>query len=109
MRIELPKEISSQMKLWRNGLIPIPQTYIAFHKELATQKLDQLMEQGLELVTLPTMESDGWCDGMKVLHVRAIIGKKYDEKIVYLKWNDGNQEFFIESKSGGSFPFRLNE
>ena len=44
---------------------------------------------------------------MAELHVRAITIENGEEKIVYLYWHDSNQEFFIKSKSGGSFPFRI--
>ncbi|MDI6840478.1 MAG: hypothetical protein QMD71_06505 [bacterium] len=45
---------------------------------------------------------DGWMDGMRV--VWAIVEKS--NELFKLKWHDSNQEFFVQSKSGGGFPFR---
>lgn len=104
MRKELPVEIINEMKLWRLGLESFPKSYIQFHKELAEKEIENLKKQNV-IVHRTYMNSDGWCDGMRVLF--AII--EVNNELMKIHWHDGNQEFFRESVSGGSFPFRLSE
>ena len=108
VRVELPVEIKNQMYLWRHGIGGTMQGYIQFHKELAEKELENLKAAGLEVLSTE-MKRGGWGDGMRELNVRAIQKVGKEEKVVYLHWHDSNQEFFIESPSGGSFPFRIGE
>jgi len=104
-RKELPKSISNEMKKWRVGLIPFPESYILFHKELAEKALEKLrFEKNLKVWGTEVID-DGWLDGMKTLHV---VAEEPKGKLIKLSWHDGNQEFFIHSKTGGSFPYRLD-
>lgn len=101
MRVELPVDVKRQMELWRLGLIPIPKAYIEFHKQLAHRAIQRLEQQGFEIHKAWTA-TDGWMDGMRVVWVIA----EKSNKLYKLKWHDGNQEFFVQSQSGGGFPFR---
>ena len=108
VRVALPTEIQNQMCMWRHGLEGFPSSYIQFHKELAEKELENLKVQGLEVLSAE-MKRSGWGDSMRELNVRAIQKVGKEEKVIYLHWHDSNQEFFIESSSGGSFPFRFRE
>jgi hypothetical protein len=103
-RVKLPQEISNVMEIWRMGFGILPEKYIKFHKELAEKELEQLKAEGV-IVYHTEMKSDGWGDGMRVLWV---VGE-YCNRLFKLKWNDGNQEFFICSENGGAFPLNLKD
>jgi len=48
--------------------------------------------------------SDGWLDGFNVIW--AIIEK--DDKLMKIKWHEGNGEWFVKSETGGAYPLRLS-
>lgn len=97
MRVELPESIQNSMSLWRAGLDVLPDSYIEFHRELAELEVDNLREAGYDIVST-RMESDGWMDSMKVLHVFALTPK--DKMPIYLRWHDGGQNFMKRSSGG---------
>jgi hypothetical protein len=104
----LPPEIKAEMEAAREGLIPLPQSYIDFHAALAQAHL-ALLTHYLPLVVDPSnsprMVADGWfLDRMQVMQVHALLGGEP----VTLVWHDGNQEFFLKHSVGGSSPLRLN-
>lgn len=102
MKVQLPEEIKVKMNNYRNGFCSLPKEYVEFHKDLAENAIEGLKEQGL-IIHNTYMSSDGW--GMKVLHL--IVENKGE--LMKLKWHDGNQEFFFQSSSGGSWPYRLKQ
>ena len=97
-RQELPKDIASQMKLWRNGFGGIPADYVSFHARIARAELQRLQkEYDLKVHGEPTLVRDGWMDGMKVL--QAIVETPKGE-LLKLKYHDGNQGFMRKLTAG---------
>lgn len=110
-RVQLPAEIEQKMKLYRMDMAPLPAEYIQFHRELAEKALAELVAQGQIEVISTEMKPDGWCmDSMKELNVRGIMQVDKEERVVYLHWHPGNQEFFIRAgkNGGGSWPLKLD-
>jgi hypothetical protein len=100
MRTPLPEHIKQKMHEYRisHGLLPLPQEYIDYQEQLAFQELGNCLKAGLKVYNTE-MKYDGW--GMKVVHVEGT----FNHRPAKLHWHDGNQEFFIETPSGGSIPF----
>lgn len=88
--VETSDEIKTAMKFWRMGATGIPTAYVAFHKELARNRLVQLTRDLGWTVHKVWTENDGWGDAMRVLF--AIV--ETDGKLLKVKWHDGNQCFF---------------
>lgn len=106
MKTLLPEKIKTLMKWYVDGLIDIPSYYLQFHKDLAEQEVIRLKQLGFkEVEQTKIYESDGWMDGMKVVHIQMV----FDNKIFNLHWHDGNQEFFEKSQTGGSFPLEVQK
>jgi hypothetical protein len=90
-RVALPKDISSEMKLWRLGMGSI-ESYVEFHLDLAKKRLRTLVDNyGLE-VHSAKVGFDGWGDGMRVLTV--VVETRMGE-LKKLKWMDSNQDFGV--------------
>ena len=89
-KAQLPRLIAGHMTDWRSGEAAFPLSYIVFHMELATKRLEVLRTTyDLKLESV-SFGSDGWGDGMKVLSAVCITpsGKRFP-----LQWCDGNQDF----------------
>ena len=67
--------------------------------------LDQLIELDYEIIS-HKIGYDGWMDGTHV--IEAIVKKNGYLSEVKLSTGDINPEWFIEHRSGGASPFRLN-
>ncbi len=96
-RVKLPAKYAREMKLWRSGLAPMPENYIAFHRSLAEARLEELAKGGL-VVHSRAMEDAGWLDGMREL--RAVVETR-SGKLLKLTWNDSNQDFMRRCDGGG--------
>ena len=90
-RVKLPEDISYEMRLWREGLCGCDK-YIAFHKELAQKRLKSLERDYGIRVHNEWIETDGWFDGFRCLHVVVETRK---EKLLKLRWMDSNQDFGV--------------
>tara|TARA_Y100000296_G_C5023256_1_gene180943 strand:+ start:216 stop:626 length:411 start_codon:yes stop_codon:yes gene_type:complete len=67
-----------------------PQAFIDWHRKLAEDELTALCSFSGAKVHNQWLQEDGWFDGFKSLH--AII-ETQAEKLIKIKWNDGNQCF----------------
>jgi hypothetical protein len=100
----LPAEIEAEMKLWRNGFVPMPQSYIRYHEEAARADLAvQAPRQGWT-VHNTYIADDGWMDGCKFLH--AIIELR-DGTLMKIKWSDSHA--WYEKLSAGWGLLSLNK
>ncbi len=102
-KVELPSDVSLQMKLWRKDEIFLPKAYIKFHEKLARESLENLKKNGIK-IHKTWMEGDGWLDGMRVLHL-IVEFKNGDLK--KLKWMDSNQDWFQALSGGGWGVFEI--
>lgn len=93
--IRTPKELEEKMKLWRKGLVPLPQDYIAFHESAARKSIEN--DFAGYTVHKTFMDNDGWGDGMQFLH--AIIEDKKTGKLEKIKWADGGN-WYIDCHPG---------
>ena len=105
MKVELPKEISAKMKMWREGWDSFPSEYTDFHNILASKSLLAMVDRGQILLHKSWMASDGWGDGCTMLH--AIIEETKTGKLVKIKWCDSNQDWFEACQGGGWGTYRL--
>jgi len=92
----LPESLKQPMELWQAGLLPLPTEYISFHNNIAEEKLAKLP---LQAVIKKWVASDGWLDGMRVLHAKVVTNS---DKVLTLIYHDGNQNFMVQSPSGGA-------
>ncbi len=97
-RRTLPENIRAKMALWNLGLIPLPKSYIVFHKQLAHQTMAAMIDDGVIKVHNDEMVNDGWGDGMMVVQ---LIIELPDGTLLKAKWHDGSQNFMAKSPSGG--------
>ncbi len=97
-RIRLPDAIERLMKWWRMGATAFPAPYTDFHLDLARKRLEKLKVDPKWIVHKSWVETDGWCDGMRVLH--AII-ETSRHSMMKVKWCDSGQCFFVQMQSGG--------
>jgi hypothetical protein len=74
--------------------------YIAWHKEMADKELAAIVDKYNLIVHGESMQDDGWLDGFKSLHV---IVETKSEKLLKLKWHDGNQAFMKRSTPSGGW------
>jgi len=88
-KVNYKKDIEPQMKMYRKGLLPLPQSYIDYHRDLAMQSLSSLMQNGL-IVKETKMVSDGWMDGMKVL--QAVVQLPVTDQEMTISWGDSNSK-----------------
>jgi len=103
-RVPTPPPIEGAMKLWRKGLVALPQSYVDFHRTLAEAAVDGLKKSGL-IIHRTFMAFDGWMDGMETLVV--IAERRRGGELLKLQWNDGSQVFFHRLPGNrGSVPFR---
>lgn len=106
-RQELPANIQKSMNQWRKleGMLPLPQSYIAWHKKRAEEELAILKEKHGLTVHSQTMKADGWMmDEMQELNV---VFETKSGKLGKMHWHPGNQEFFVNHVGfGGSSPWR---
>lgn len=101
MRQELPADIADRMSWFRMGCIPLPRTYINFHRTLAESAVEALAGEGY-VIHDRSMKADGWLDGMMLLHVTI----ERDGKQLTLKWSDANQGWMRCHTGGGASTFR---
>lgn len=103
-RLPLPADIEHQMKLWRQELIPMPQSYIDWHRQRADEALQALVTLCPNLrVVDRQMRDEGWADGMRELH--AIV-ETPTGRVVKLVYHDGNQAFMVQLNGGGCGALR---
>jgi len=67
-----------------------PKVFIDWHRKLAEDELTAICSYSGAKVHNQWMQEDGWFDGFQALH--AII-ETQKEKLIKIKWNDGNQCF----------------
>lgn len=104
MKKEMPESLKQEMEIYRaQGCWKVPQAYIDFHKTLADLVLIKLKAMGCKLDNV-VMKSDGNGDHMLVVAADLT----YKDEVKKICWHPGNQEFFEESESGGSFPMRID-
>jgi len=96
----LPESIEKKMRAWREGFSEVPADYIVFHKGLAEPALASLAAEHGLTVHRTYEDSDGWFDGMRVLH--AIVEER-GGRLVKLSWHDGNQEFEAAKRVASEF------
>ena len=99
-RQALPFLIANAMDAWRaKGCWPhVPESYVAWHLELAHNRLTDLAAAcGLRVYGCEVRGS-GWMDGMKEL--RAMATTRTGRSVV-LQWADSNQDFMVVLESGG--------
>lgn len=98
------KDILPKMNQWRalDGAIPIPESYLIYHHNLALAELEILKQKGYSVSNVK-FEDDGWLDGMKVIY--ATITK--DSVSKRIKWHDSHRTGnFFEYAGGGWAIFR---
>jgi len=96
-RARLPEDIEREMGLWRDGLVRMPISYIAFHKHLAERRLKELQAAYKFRVVESRMRRGGWLDGMCELNSIIETRKGHVRQLV---WHDGNQDFMISREFG---------
>ena len=98
----MPVSIQREMRMFANGMMSMPDSYIEFHRKLA---MEALATDGFPATVFGSirMENDGWGDGFRAVSANIIT----DEGTPTISWHDGNEEFFITHASGGSSPLRL--
>lgn len=101
--VKIPESIEKKMRMWRRGVISIPQEYIQFHKDLAEKALKEM--PSIVTVHRTYMADDGWLDGMQFLHAIIETGRG---KLHKIKWCD-SQHFMEEMPSGGWGLFRVEK
>jgi hypothetical protein len=102
VRVAVPAAIANQMKLWREGFVPMPTEYVQFHLGLAHARLDVLQATYGFRVVEAKLCSAGWFDGMKELNV---IVETKSGSLLKLVWCDSNQDFMKKYNGGGSGVF----
>ncbi len=73
------------------------------HKRMAEQELKKIEAVGFTVVD-SWMAGDGWMDGWRCLHAEIEDERTGERHEIH--WNDGNEEFFIDSAGVGSWPLR---
>jgi len=97
-KVPVPAPIEKAMKQWRAGLIGMPASFIAFHKDLAEKRLAALVSEfGIRVVEVTTRDA-GWFDGMRELN--AIVESQH-RTLHTLVWSDSNQDYMVRMSSGG--------
>jgi hypothetical protein len=98
-RLPMPADVAQAHQMWRLGFGSIV-PYAKWHAKLARTELKRLVATfGLETHGEGKLASDGWFDGMKVLH---IVAETPTGNLLKLKWHDGNQGFMKCIPSAGS-------
>lgn len=98
-KFHIPVHLDEPMRLYREGLAPLPREFINLHASHAYPRLEQLRERYGFRVLFSEMQDEGWGDGMLVL--RAVIETKRLKRLVDLKWHPGNQDFMVKLQGGG--------
>lgn len=95
--------IENQMKLWRKGLISLPQDYIDYHRILAEKAITDLTNKGYT-IHRQWMTTDSY--GMLLKHLVVETSKK---DLIKLKWSDSHStgKWFEILKVGGSVPHEV--
>lgn len=96
-RREIPHEIQKEMRAWRRGFAPLPQSYVDFMMHAAQEDLPALAAKKCWKVHNCYLDRDGWGDGMQFLHA---VCETVDRKLFRIKYAD-NQLFYEEMPSGG--------
>ena len=100
--IHIPEAIEKKMRGWRKGFNSLPQEYIDFHKNAAEKSL--ATDFAGYIIHRQYMNDDGWCDGMKLIHV--IVEKA--GKLLKLKWSDTGY-WYDQCPSGGWGLYKVGE
>ena len=93
-----PKEIKGAFNRGFNGCHEAPETYIAFHRQLAEDELTAVCSFSETKIHNEWMESDGWGDGFKTLH--AVI-ETVGGRLLKIKYDDSSQAFMRKCGGGG--------
>jgi hypothetical protein len=93
-----PKEIKGAFNRGFNGCHEAPETYIAFHRQLAENELTAVCSFSETKIHNEWMESDGWGDGFKTLH--AVI-ETVGGRLLKIKYDDSSQAFMRKCGGGG--------
>lgn len=90
--------LKRDMRLYRMGLAPLPQSYIALHHDAAYASISVLcLKLGLRVIATE-MVNDGWMDGMRV--VRAICEDRNGD-LRDMRWSDSSGGAWYERKKSG--------
>lgn len=100
-RTPIPAALEAKMKLWREGLIPLPPEYVEHHLAMARAALPKLETDYRILMT--AVVDDGWGDGMKFL--AATVEHKITHRLSVIKWSD-NCRWYERCPGGGWGLFR---
>src|ERR1700677_2585918 len=97
-KVPVPPAIEKLTKAWRLDFVPMPESYIEFHKNLAEKRIVVLKETfGFEILK-SYMRTGGWFDGMHELNV---IIQTQSERLRHLVWSDSNQDFMVRMERSG--------
>lgn len=100
-RLPTPPAIERKMKAWREGFASLPQEYIDWHRQLATEAKNQLSAYN---IVMEQMVDDGWLDGMKFLALT--VEHKTSGKLSVIKWSDSQHWHERFPRHGGWGLFR---
>jgi hypothetical protein len=101
-------ELKMKMRLWREGLAPMPGEYIDLHRGLAEAALEEMRKRGV-VVHRAWLADQGWLDGFRCLHAVVELPKN---RLLKLQWHDsGTRGYFMQActGSGGWFSFDLDK
>ena len=91
-----PADIKEEFQTSRKA----PESFIQFHRELAEDELAALCSHSGATIHNEWMQTDGWYDGFKALHV---IIETRKEKLLKIKWHEGNQCFVKKCPNSGAW------
>jgi hypothetical protein len=95
--------LKQEMRLYREGLAPLPAAYITKHESAARCDLPRFLRSHALRLLCAHMEPDGWCDGMRVLNVDTVDDAGSFRTFV---WSDANGGSWFEKGAGQSLVER---
>ncbi len=95
----IPEALEAKLKLFRMGVISIPQEYINWHEVAALKAMHSLRDN--YIIHKEELVNDGFLDGMKF--IQLIIENKNTQKLYKIKWSD-YQTWYYQC-AGGWAPF----
>lgn len=101
------QRIAPSMRMWREGLIPMPTAYVRYHEAVAQDEICQLAADHGLTIHRTYMEDQGWMDGFRCLH--AIVETR-GGTLLKLQWHDsGHTGYFMQKLSAGWGKFDPRE